>query len=126
MRSRCIIFVVCLTSSLVAGSARAQETDVRAAVSETLAALVSGDAANFVSFRCQSREKKFGIGRVHTENEVRGRLVRRQKDSAEQGTRRSVIGGDRADVRHTLHFRKRRRPRPPIEGEEVRGRWRPH
>ena len=50
MRSRCIIFVVCLTSSLVAGSARAQETDVRAAVSETLAALVSGDAANFVSF----------------------------------------------------------------------------
>ena len=50
MRSRCIIFVFCLLSSLATGSAHAQETGVRAAVSETLAALVAGDAITFANF----------------------------------------------------------------------------
>ncbi len=50
MRPRCVIFVFCLMSSLATGSARAQETGVRAAVSETLAALVAGDAITFANF----------------------------------------------------------------------------
>ena len=37
-------------SSLAAGSVRAQETDVRADVSATLAALAAGDATTFVDF----------------------------------------------------------------------------
>ena len=50
VRSRCVTFVFCLMFSLATGSARAQETDVRADVSETLSALANGDAATFVSF----------------------------------------------------------------------------
>ena len=50
MRSRCVILVFCLMSSLAAGSVRAQETDVRADVSATLAALAAGDATTFVDF----------------------------------------------------------------------------
>ncbi len=50
MRSRCVILVFCLMSSLAAGSVRAQETDVRADVSATLAALAAGDAITFVDF----------------------------------------------------------------------------
>ena len=42
--------VFCLMSSLAAGSVRAQETDVRADVSATLAALAAGDAITFVDF----------------------------------------------------------------------------
>ena len=42
--------VFCLMSSLAAGSVRAQETDVRADVSATLAALAGGDAITFVDF----------------------------------------------------------------------------
>ena len=42
--------VFCLMSSLAAGSVRAQETDVRADVSATLAALAAGDATPFVDF----------------------------------------------------------------------------
>ena len=50
MISRCVILVFCLMSSLAAGSARAQETDVRADVSATLAALAAGDATTFADF----------------------------------------------------------------------------
>ena len=41
MRSRCIIFTLWLISLHAAGSVHAQESDVRADVSETLAALAS-------------------------------------------------------------------------------------
>ena len=44
------MFVFCLMSPLATASAPAQETDVRAAVSETLAALVAGDAMTFANF----------------------------------------------------------------------------
>ena len=44
------MFVFCLMSPLATASASAQETDVRAAVSETLAALVAGDAMTFANF----------------------------------------------------------------------------
>ena len=54
MRSRCVILVFCLISSLARGSVRAQEADVgahvRADVSETLSALAAGDANTFVDF----------------------------------------------------------------------------
>ena len=50
MRSRCVIFVFCLMSSAATGPARAQETGVRAAVSETLAALVTNDFTTFANF----------------------------------------------------------------------------
>ena len=50
MKSRCVIFVLCLMSSLASGSAGAQEADVRAAVSETLAALIAHDVPTFASF----------------------------------------------------------------------------
>ena len=50
MKYRPVIFVFCLMSSLASGSARAQEADVRAAVSETLAALIAGDVPTFASF----------------------------------------------------------------------------
>ena len=50
MKSRRVIFVLCLMSSLASGSARAQEADVRAAVSETLAALIARDVPTFASF----------------------------------------------------------------------------
>ena len=50
MKSRRLIFIFCLVSSLAFGSATAQEADVRAAVSATLAALVARDAPAFASF----------------------------------------------------------------------------
>ena len=50
MRSLHVIFVFCLMSSLATGSAPAQETGARAAVSETLAALVAGDVVTFANF----------------------------------------------------------------------------
>ena len=50
MKSRRIIFIFCLMSSLASGSARAQEADVRAAVTETLAALIARDVPTFASF----------------------------------------------------------------------------
>ena len=50
MKSRRIIFIFCLMSSLASGSARAQEDDVRAAVKETLAALVARDVPAFANF----------------------------------------------------------------------------
>ena len=50
MKSRRIILVFCLMSSLASGSARAQEDDVRAAVEETLAALVARDVPAFANF----------------------------------------------------------------------------
>ena len=50
MRSRCVIFVFWSMSVLVSGSAGAQEAEVRAAVSETLAALVARDVPKFASF----------------------------------------------------------------------------
>ncbi|MCH8810901.1 MAG: DUF4440 domain-containing protein [Gemmatimonadetes bacterium] len=50
MKSRRIIFIFCLMSSLASGSARAQEDDVRAAVTETLAALVARDVPAFANF----------------------------------------------------------------------------
>lgn len=50
MKSRRIIFIFCLMSSLASGSVRAQEADVRAAVEETLAALVARDVPAFASF----------------------------------------------------------------------------
>jgi len=50
VKSRRIIFVLCLVSSLAFGSATAQEADVRAAVSATLAALVARDVSAFANF----------------------------------------------------------------------------
>ena len=50
MTSRRIIFIFCLMSSLASGSARAQEDDVRAAVEETLAALIARDVPAFARF----------------------------------------------------------------------------
>ena len=50
MKSRRIIFVFCLMSSLASGSAAAQEADVRAAVIETLAALIARDVPTFANF----------------------------------------------------------------------------
>ena len=50
MKSRRIIFGFCLLSLLASGSAGAQEDEVRAAVSATLAALVARDVSAFASF----------------------------------------------------------------------------
>ena len=50
MRSRYVICVVCLMCSLATGPARAQEAGVGAAVSETLAALVTNEFATFANF----------------------------------------------------------------------------
>ncbi len=50
MKSRRVIFVLCLMSSLASGSAAAQEAEVRAAVSATLAALVARDVPAFARF----------------------------------------------------------------------------
>ena len=50
MSYRCVIFVFCVMSSLATGPARAQETGVRAAVSETLAALVTNEFTTFANF----------------------------------------------------------------------------
>ncbi len=50
MKSRRVIFIFCLMSSLASGSAAAQEAEVRAAVSATLAALVARDVPAFASF----------------------------------------------------------------------------
>ena len=50
MRSKYVIFVFCLMCSLATGPARAQETDVEAAVSATLAALVTNEFATFANF----------------------------------------------------------------------------
>ena len=50
MKSRCVILAFCLTSSLASGSAAAQEADVRAAVTETLAALIARDVPTFARF----------------------------------------------------------------------------
>ena len=50
MKSRRIIFGLCLLSLLASGSAGAQEDEVRAAVSATLAALVARDVPAFASF----------------------------------------------------------------------------
>ena len=50
MRSRYVIFVFCSMGFLASGSAGAQEAEVRAAVSETFAALVERDVTKFASF----------------------------------------------------------------------------
>ncbi len=50
MKSQRIIFGFCLLSLLASGSAGAQEDEVRAAVSATLAALVARDVPAFASF----------------------------------------------------------------------------
>jgi ketosteroid isomerase-like protein len=50
MKSRRVIFIFCLMSSLASGSAAAQEAEVRAAVSATLAALVARDVPAFANF----------------------------------------------------------------------------
>ncbi len=50
MKSRRVIFVLCLMSSLAFGTAAAQEAEVRAAVSATLAALVARDVPAFARF----------------------------------------------------------------------------
>lgn len=50
MRARCVIFAFCAMSSLATGPARAQETEARTAVSETLAALVTNEFTTFVDF----------------------------------------------------------------------------
>ena len=50
MKSRRIIFGLCLLSLLASGSAGAQEDEVRAAVSATLAALVARDVPAFANF----------------------------------------------------------------------------
>ncbi len=50
MKSRRIILVFCLMSSLASGSVRAQEADVRAAVEATLAALIARDVPAFANF----------------------------------------------------------------------------
>jgi len=50
VRSRYVIFVFCLIYSLATGPARAQDRGVEAAVSETLAALVTNEFATFANF----------------------------------------------------------------------------
>lgn len=50
MRSRSVIFVFCLMCFLASGSAAAQEAEVRAAVTETFAAVVARDVPKFASF----------------------------------------------------------------------------
>ncbi len=50
MKSRRIILVFCLMSSLASASVRAQEADVRAAVEATLAALIARDVPAFANF----------------------------------------------------------------------------
>lgn len=50
MRSRCVVFVFCVMSFLATGSAAAQEVAVRAAVSQTLAALNAGEATTLANF----------------------------------------------------------------------------
>lgn len=50
MKSRRVMFVFCLMSSFASGSAHAQEADVRAAVSATLAAVIARDVPTFASF----------------------------------------------------------------------------
>ena len=50
MRSRYVIFAFCLMCSLATGPARAQETGVEAAVSATLAALVTNEFTTFANF----------------------------------------------------------------------------
>ncbi len=50
MKSRRVIFGFCLLSLLASGSVGAQEDEVRAAVSATLAALVARDVPAFASF----------------------------------------------------------------------------
>jgi ketosteroid isomerase-like protein len=50
VRARCVIFTFCLISLLAGRPVHAQEADVRADVSETLAALVAGDAVAFTDF----------------------------------------------------------------------------
>ena len=50
MKSRPVIFVFCLMSLLASSSVGAQEADVRAAVTETLAAIVAHDVPTFANF----------------------------------------------------------------------------
>ena len=50
MRSRYLIYVVCFMCLLATGHARAQEAGVEAAISETLAALVTNEFATFANF----------------------------------------------------------------------------
>jgi uncharacterized protein (TIGR02246 family) len=50
VRSGCVIFVFCLMSLLPTGPVRAQESAVQAAVSETLAALVTNEFTTFADF----------------------------------------------------------------------------
>ena len=50
MRARSVIFVFCLMCFLASGSAAAQEAEVRAAVTETFAAVVARDVPKFASF----------------------------------------------------------------------------
>lgn len=50
MKSRRIILVFCLMSSLASASVRAQEADVRAAVEATLAALIARDVPAYANF----------------------------------------------------------------------------
>ncbi len=50
MKSRRVIFVLCLMTLLAFGTAAAQEAEVRAAVSATLAALVARDVPAFANF----------------------------------------------------------------------------
>ena len=50
MKSRPVIFVFCLMSLLASRSVSAQEADVRAAVTETLAAIVARDVPTFANF----------------------------------------------------------------------------
>jgi ketosteroid isomerase-like protein len=50
VKSRRIILVFCLMSSLASASVRAQEADVRAAVEATLAALIARDVPAFANF----------------------------------------------------------------------------
>ncbi len=50
MKSRRVIFGLCLLSLLASGSAGAQEDEVRAAVEETLAALNARDVPAFANF----------------------------------------------------------------------------
>ncbi len=50
MKSRPVIFMFCLMSLLASSSVSAQEADVRAAVTETLAAIVARDVPAFANF----------------------------------------------------------------------------
>lgn len=62
MRSRCVIFTFCLISLLAGRPARAQEANVRADVTQTLAALVAGDAVAFTNFFHQDARGFFVSG----------------------------------------------------------------